>query len=274
MISVCMIYSNGRLPQAVQVAKYISACPYTLDLIQVCDGDPDHKLPGYRQIVVKRHLRHFRRSDLWSGGIGEARFPRVIVIDCDRLPHAELFRRAATLEPRQVVYCTRLYQLLRPFKNPFIEAHLNGRPITSDFAKPDFRVVLEHGSIRPAKNPMSGCVALWRRDYFDVGGMSQEFVGWGFNDTDFYMKALFGGLKFIPLDLPEFHLHHGYEVPKRTLLAMNAWNAVRFYDRWGLEVHPELDTVFEALHTTQEFIRHIPLELFLDCNVKVWSNLW
>lgn len=185
------------------------------------------------------------------------------MIDCDRLPHQDFFDAITVLEPGQVAYCSKLYQISKPETLSTIVNYFTN-PISPDFAKLDARATITQGTIKPTKNPMSGCVAFWVSDYYKSGGMSTDFVGWGFNDTDYYMKAYTSDLKFLAYPFLEFHLHHDYTIPKRQWLAMNAWNAVLFYDKWKLPLHEDLDQLFDYLGVTADFIRNMPLDLFTE----------
>lgn len=266
MISICLIYSNERLPQTEQVIEYLKVLPYykAFDLIQICDGEPSVVFDRFRPIVVpRRNPGFFCRADLWNGGIGIATKNVVLILDCDRLPHPDFFGKAATLEEGSVLYCSKLYQLWKHESLSTIVQYFD-RPIPLTFARQDFRVVVDNGTIRPAKNPMSGCVAFWRSDYEKSGGLSTDFIGWGFNDTDYYLTAYMYGLKFVAAPLTEFHLYHDYTISRWRLLSMNAWNAVRFYDKWRMPIHRDVQRLLEYLGTTANFVRSTSLETFLE----------
>jgi predicted glycosyltransferase involved in capsule biosynthesis len=84
---------------------------------------------------------------------------------------------------------------------------------------------------------MSGCVAFTRRTYYDVGGFDPSFVGWGYPDYDFWMRALCYGCQFIPLKFPELHQYHERDgVPDDVFLAMNLWNGVQYFDKWMMPI--------------------------------------
>jgi len=266
MLSICLIYSNERLPQATQVVEYLQMLKYyeAFDLIQVCDGDPNIVFTNFRPLIInRRNPQFFCRADLWNNGIDAATKNIVIILDCDRLPHPLFFNMAATLKNNHILYCEKLYQLWRHEPLPKIIKHFTG-PVPLTIAKPDFRVTIDDGTIKPAKNPMSGCVAFWKKDYQATGGMSPDFMGWGFNDTDYYYTAYMYGLKFDAAPLSEFHLYHSYTISHRRHLAMNVWNAIRFYDKWRIPIHYDIYNIVTYLGTTVDFIRTIPFELFLE----------
>jgi glycosyltransferase involved in cell wall biosynthesis len=266
MISVCLIYSEERRTQATQVVEYLTTLPYsaTYDLIQVCDGEPKHIFEQFRPVIVKRRSHdYFCRADLWNAGIETAKKRVVVILDCDRIAHPEFFNKAAALDRSHILYCPRLYQLRQDENLETIISYFK-KPISQSFAKPDFRVVFDGGTIKPSKNPMSGCVAFIKEDYLSTSGLSPEFVGWGFNDTDYYAEAYFKGFYFDTLPYPEFHIYHGYEISRLKLLAMNAWNSIKFYDKWRLPIHPDLYHLYKIFNTTPQFIRQTTLSDFLE----------
>lgn len=265
MISICLIYSNERKPQALQTLEYLSYLPYKqhFDLIQVCDGQPNHLLPQCRQVIVPRiDHQFFCRANLWNAGIEAAKNDIITILDCDRIVHPQFFSATLHLQPGEVVFCSKLYQLLGPVALRDLVDNFSIANITLN-ARPDFRFCLTSGTLKPGKNPMSGCVSFWRPSYFEIGGLSKDFLGWGFNDTEFYVRSYFRGWKYIELPLREFHLYHEYEVPRRTLLAMNAWNAVQFYDLWSLPYPAEIWSLFEFLRVTPQFLRQLSLKQFI-----------
>lgn len=265
MISLCLIYSDNRLLQATQVVDYLSYLPYvsTYELLQICDGQPNFVFPSFKAVVVNRTDNDFFcRADLWREAVATANKRVVVILDCDRIAHPSFFGAAAMLQPKHVLYCPHLYQLLKQERLETIVSHFN-KSIPHTFARPDFRVVIDKGTIRPAKNPMSGCVAFLKDDYLSTAGLSKEFVGWGFNDTDYYTQVYFEDFVFDTVMFPEFHIYHDYEIPRRILLAMNAWNSVKYYDKWRMPIHNDMLATYEYFRTTPEFIRQTTLQMFL-----------
>jgi hypothetical protein len=266
MFSICVIYSKSRRQQAQYVYTYLSKLPYyrSFDKIAICDGEPDYVPDDFTPIIVPRST-YFCRAKWWSCGIEAAKKNIVIILDCDRLPHPTFFNRAALLPPLTFLYCEKLYQLIEKVSFPtVINLLMNPQPPPPKLAVPDFRVLINDGTIQPGKNPMSGCVAFWKETYQKTGGLDPHFQGWGFNDTDYYMTAYAAGCHFLGLDLKEFHLQHPYEVPKRVLLGMNAYNGVHFYDKWRLPLHEVIINILQELGLTQEIARPTTLDQFLQ----------
>ncbi len=181
------------------------------------------------------------------------------MMDGDRIPHPDFFTAAAIIEPNEFLYCKYLYQA--PYDLPIdIINYLIQNPGHPLY--PDFRVELADGTIRAAKNPMSGCTAF-RRTTYQNSGANTGFYGWGFNDTDYYLSAYYVGCTFRGLDLPEIHLYHPYEISKRALLAMNAWNGVKFYDKWSLPIHADILGILKELNLNLQLARTTTLDDFI-----------
>ncbi len=187
----------------------------------------------------------------------------VMIMDNDRLPHPNFFASAETLSSQSVLCCQRLYQLLEPMFTCDIIKMFDHGPMEGK-VRPDFRIRLANGTIAAAKSPMSGCVAFHKQDFIDVGGLDRSFRGYGFNDTDFYVKCYFLGFNFINLDLPEFHLYHDYDINKNILLAMNLWNGIKCYNKWCLPICNDILEIAKFLQVDMDYVRTTSFDDFLN----------
>ena len=221
-------------------------------------------LSADRHVIVGRRMPDFFcRADLWQAGVEASRGDRIVMLDCDRIADGRFFHAANQIVEGEALYCSNLYQACENVHGNVLRGRFSG-PVGVDVASPDGRALLTGGTLRPRKNPMSGCVAFDRRTYAQDPWFSREFVGWGFNDSDAYVKAFFCGVKITGLPLREFHLHHDHGVRRRKLLAMNAWNSVLFHDKWMLNPHEDLSQLYAHLCVDPAFLRQISLQEYLE----------
>ncbi|TRX66121.1 glycosyltransferase family 2 protein [Carboxylicivirga sp. M1479] len=73
------------------------------------------------------------------------------------------------------------------------------------------------GSLIPTKQTIKPCrgglMAIWKDDYYAVNGMNEEFVGWGHEDTDLFIRLFHYGLKRLnnKFRALSYHLYHPTE---------------------------------------------------------------
>jgi hypothetical protein len=210
------------------------------------------KYNGYTVLNVNRVNHLFCRAMLWDAAIKNAKHETVIILDGDRLPHYSFFSRAVHLNNGEVLYCKHLMQAKESMALIDYMRYLSDFSLDDVRFKHDHRGMISNGSMPPLKNPMSGCVALRKLDYDAFGGMSHKFKGYGFNDSDCYMRAYMHGCDFIQVNCPEIHMYHERELPHQHFLAMNAFNGVLFYKIWDLPIHGSVLSLLSHLRATVE----------------------
>ncbi|MCG8579511.1 MAG: glycosyltransferase family 2 protein, partial [Bacteroidales bacterium] len=70
-------------------------------------------------------------------------------------------------------------------------------------------------SIKPSRG---GLMGIWKNDYLAVNGMNEDFIGWGHEDTDLFIRLLKYGLKRIDNKFMalSYHLYHPKENTNRA----------------------------------------------------------
>ncbi len=76
--------------------------------------------------------------------------------------------------------------------------------------------------------------AIATRHFETLGGFSEEYLGYGAEDTDFAFKARQGHLPVVFIREPVFHQHHGVFRPPLNHFASIVTNARRFHEVWGV----------------------------------------
>lgn len=261
MISIGLLYTNTRAIQATTVATTITSIPYnrTFDLMQIVDGTKYNPLPGFRTITVERKHKYFYKKELIDTAFNAAKKNVVLIIDCDRLLDKEFIYQAATINKNQCIFCKSIHNLTSQNNN-----HKLYTDQLDSVATIENRVEFRDGTIEPAKTPTSGAFALHKSDYLRKPTWNSDFIGWGFNDTDLYTHLYFNGIEFISTNHTEVHLYHQYEIPKIKLLAMNAWNGIKYYRKWNLPIPTTMSELFSYLRVEMNTVQDTTIEQFIN----------
>lgn len=254
MISIAVLSSVFRLQQLDDLLKLL---PKNQEIFVVYDDIKPVRC-DIDYIVVKRRGRFYCRADVWHAAVNRANYDRILLLDGDRVPHPDFITHIINDSSSDLIhYPTSIINLGNGYKPCDI--------ITAFTLSPDeHRLIAGSEAIGPRRNPMSGCVSFTKSSYHKWGGMSPEFVGWGFNDIDCYCKALKADCKFMGHMLPEVHLYHDYEVSRFIFMMMNAYNGVKFYHKWCLSIHPLILGTMEKFNCTVYDALNLSLSAFIE----------
>lgn len=263
MISIIMLYNPERRHCLLNTVRHIRRLDFPYEITLLIDGH--ERIEGFRTIHVPRRDGFYCWADAINAGVEAARSAIVLYMDCDRLPRLDYFRRIRTTQHNQFIFCRQLWELRKPADFNTLTRILNNIEKHYEELIEDHRATKLTPYLSGEKNPMSGCVAFTRHTYYEVGGFDPSFVGWGYPDYDFWMKALCHGCEFIALEIPELHQHHDRDgVPDDVFLAMNLWNGVHYFEKWGMPVGGrKLHALAKHLGTHYSEVRRLSLREFI-----------
>jgi hypothetical protein len=180
-----------------------------VEIVLVDDGTGDSELdakvraavdawPG-PAIAVRFHNNR-GRSSARNRGILAARGTYLLFIDADMLPGDSL-------------YLSRYFDMIDKSAAAIIFGGFTTIGVKVDHdTKLNYSLALKNdckpASVRAVRGPLSVASnnLLVRRDVFDVEPFDNEFIGWGWEDTEWAMRAVYAGYGLTHIDNPAIHV--------------------------------------------------------------------
>lgn len=235
--SLVVLYSEDRRAQLLNSVECWGDCAgyESAQKILCVDGDSDVSIEGWTILKIQRSGDFFCWAESINNGVGLASEEIVFYVDSDRIVPKDWFSRCHSLlssDKNRFFYPSRLYSL----KNHVGVESL--RHIRDNVGSNESALVPDHRQDDPTvygrKNPFSGCVAFGKSAFVDCGGFDRRFVGWGYPDYDFMMKAKTRGFPAIPIDASELHQKHDYAVDRKAFRMHNLYNLRQYVEKWNL----------------------------------------
>lgn len=201
-LSIIIAFHPSRLENLLQTLRFLQKREPLehYELILVCQESLP-KTPFPNAQLLNLNLPGYNRPKMCNAGVEVAKSQNILLLDSDRiLPPHYLEKRTEQNLSRKIISCRYLFQFTEPYTDEEIEA---GRRLscTSQLRSTTRSAV-------PSKNVFSGNTLMTKKDYLALGGMDEQFEGYGFNDTDISRRAQDSGLEIILEESTEFHLYH------------------------------------------------------------------
>ncbi len=230
-----------------------------MDLYDKCqkilcvDGESNILLPDFTVCKVKRPRNLFNWAEAWKTGIEKATSEKILYLDSDRiLPTNYLVELEKTIKDARFVYSSNLVRLTRDYNLSQIRNIRDGK---IDYAHEKDRRLPHPPNmdvVSLGKNPFSGNTAFTKKTYKDTGGVDPCYEGWGYPDTDYYLRTYKAGYEFFAINCTELHLLHPYSVETKLLKLMNLWNGSRMAKKFKMQLDQSLINRMKEYNITQE----------------------
>lgn len=195
-------------------------------LVLICqDTSPEIPNAFAEYTHVNKNVECMQLPILTNEGMKLAKSKKAIILESDRiLPEGYFETVINQLEPGLQITTLPMFKAERLASDEEI--------ISGDYPKhrEDRSTVCEIGR----RNMWSGNSAVMVEDYWRVGGMDEEYKGYGWADNDMTLTMEAGGVKSIWRDEMEIHLWHtsaGYGKIDETNFFVK--NGVRFCRKWN-----------------------------------------
>lgn len=171
----------------------------------------------------------YRKPFMCNTGVGLASSENIVILDCDRiLPKNYIWSNVYGLDDNSLITSVKLYSLSKDYSDSDIKSG-NLKMI------PDFKSVSNR--IR-SKNMFSGNTIMKKTDYLRMGGMDENYVGYGFADNDMTETCIRGGMNLIYNESIELHLHHVKNifldgVERTSFKDVCLKNGLYYCSKWG-----------------------------------------
>lgn len=287
MISIFLMYSADRLPQL----KTTMFCLEHMDRYEECqkilvvDGETNIRPDGWDVIEVPRLRGKFNWSSMWRAGVDASAHDKVLYLDSDRvLPTDYLARIDAELKDDVVLFCGSLFNF-KEYQDP--EDVIALRDVSLDEIRDGwdkYKIMFDYDPRwllpidGPGKGPCSGNTAFTKATFLKSGGVDPWFEGHGaYADTDFHKQLWEMGVKFVDMDVPEFHLKHpkmgdeNEELTMRDIEVLSLNNFIYHCKKWNLGYkYPR--TIASWLNLPGDFVDRVLLHIDEDNGMlPIWT---
>lgn len=173
-------------------------------------------------------LDTYKKPMMCNFGVTKASFPIVALLDSDRiLPHHYFIENSKILKNDEMITVKTIVKL-----NQDVPWDFKGYQSFSHYKE----LRSETNEFRQ-KNLFSGNTLFYKDKYFEIGGMDEDYIGYGFADNDMTQNALSKGCKQIFRNLEEIHLFHEQSVSYRDhfmsdFQILSAINLMKYCLKW------------------------------------------
>lgn len=260
-VSFIIPYHPSRMDNLLQTLFFLEKREPNLlrqsELVLLCNTEASKFSTSFAETVhIDLHLKDYSRTKMLNLGVNSAKADKIILLDSDRILPISYFSIAiGVLQEGMVISTEKLYNLAHPYTNEEIQRGEVAR-------YPDFRSVTNQ---MRRKNLFAGNTVMWKKDYLALGGFDEEYLGYGFADTDMTKKAELS-LKPFFLEHEELHLWHeksilwdGKEIPNEHFKVLTAINGMRYCKKWGLSPDTGFSQLLNEIDASQIPINLRPL---------------
>lgn len=237
--TIVILYSPDRQEQLIKSIECWSDCIGYAEAEKILCLDGQGWTPSEFKICnIERTNDFFCWAASLNTGVSAASNEMVLYMDCDRIIPTNFLLQAESMlreNPKSFVYLKNLFNLKRDENVENIKMIRDNVEKFRDVLKPDHRQ--NNPEIFSRKNAMSGCVAFCKSHFMNLGGFDERFVGWGYPDYDFLMKALKSNSELISINASELHQKHQYTADHREFTLHNLYNMNQYVCKWDLNNH-------------------------------------
>jgi predicted glycosyltransferase involved in capsule biosynthesis len=259
-------YHPNRIENLNQTIRFLTKREPELknksELILICNTNYNYlEKPFIDTLTINMNLINYSRPIMINYGASIAKHEILIILDSDRiLPNNYFTKILKKIKKREVFTAKKIIKLRKEYSDESIES----MEIESD---KDCRSV-ENEMKR--KNLFAGNTVIFKKDFLNIGGFDEEYIGYGFSDTDITKKAEKDGLKQIFLEDTEIHLFHEKEIMWNGKIikddcfkVLTAINGIRYCRKWSLKPEERLRNLILEINN----INHLPDDLKI-----LWSK--
>ena len=233
-------FHSSRTDNLLQVMHFLTKDHFDLikncQIVTVCqdylDFDKKTKLKNLTKNFslinhIDLELSEMMLPLVTNTGISHAISDKVLLLESDRILPSGYFQSVVDqIKPKIMITCKNMKKLKKEFSNEDIESN------KFDY-KDEQRSELNKIGI---KNMWSGNTAFWREDFYECGKMDENYVGYGWADSDMTNQMLKIGVQQIFTNDIELHLWHPNQTfGKKNQKKLFIDNGVRFYKKWNQE---------------------------------------
>lgn len=221
----------------MQDVEHFESCQKIL----CCDGFCDIAPPGFTTVSIERKHGEYNWANVWNKGVELSKFDVIWYLDCDRIVPKQYITMAYPFVNKNCsAYSLNVYRVNKVVDVATLKKLRNNPQGGMTYCERRMSVPPNLEESEPGKNPFSGNVMFSKKMYIESGGLDADFEGYGYADSDFYIKLHKAGHKFYQVPLNELHQWHDAEYESNRLRLMLLFNGMKLCRKWGLKPHKNL----------------------------------
>jgi|688.fasta_scaffold82486_3 hypothetical protein len=211
--------------EVVCQSEIVLTCQNTLStserqtLEELCSSFNKHQ-------IFELNVNDMNLPKLTNFSVQQTKTNKIIVLESDRILPKKYFEKILTrLKPKIQISAI----LMTKFKAPYSDEEIRNKKFEG---KQEYRSSENQIGMR---NMWSGNTAFWREDFIEAEMMDENYVGYGWADSDMCNKMKSIGVQDHWLNVNEYHLWHPaatYGVSDQKELFIN--NGIRFCQKWNV----------------------------------------
>lgn len=233
-VSFVIYFHSQRINNLKQTIRFLkkredlSNCEFILVCQDRCFESFDNAT------LINLNSDTYYKSKMCNIGVKKAKNNLIALLDSDRIfPNNYFGRICQKIKPGQFVSTWKMYKLNAEYTDDQIEN--NNVEKIEDFKSVKNKTL--------CKNLFAGNTVFYKKDYLNSGGMDEQFIGYGFTDTDMTRNIIHREYEVIWREDEEIHLYHDKHISVRqentSPEIFTAYNAVKYYKKWGIPVEKE-----------------------------------
>jgi len=240
-VSFVIYFCSQRIENLKQTLRFLKKRENInkSDLVLLCQDKYEQNIFGNN--VTNLNLDFYHKSKMCNIGIDLAKNQKIVLLDSDRILPLKYFEKTLKkLKPGEFVSTWKMYKLKKPYSDEEIE--LNKVEKLKDFKSKN--------NDPCCKNLFAGSTVFFKKDYQCAGGMDEEFVGYGFADTDMTQNILSKNYNVIWNEEEEIHLFHDMKINFSELDSeiLTALNSIRYFTKWNMKMDKKTEGLVKYIN--------------------------
>lgn len=267
-LSFIIYYHSSRFSNLQQTIRFLRKREETNchELVLVCQDNCNWKPKGFKNVKsTSLNLSVYHKPKMCNIGVEMATGEIIAILDSDRILPIKWFENTKkTIKENQIITTYNLQSCKKDYTDDEID--MGKIELTLDPRCPKNSIL--------RKNAFSGNTVMFRKDYLSVGGMDENYVGYGFADNDMVKKCIKSKMNFLFKEDMEIHLYHkkyiimnNKELPNHDFKIYTAINGLRYCLKW--KIIPNSDLINLIKHVKQTNPKSPELEKVTELSKKL-----
>lgn len=232
------------------------------EILLVCQDNYTEKILNYN--VLSMNIYNYDKSKMCNFGVDRSSNEIVALLDSDRILPFGYFEYVFNNIKKNQFFST--WNMIK------LKSYCNDEDIEAEnfLYKNDFKCKINSPC---EKNLFAGNTVFFKESYLSLGGMDENYKGYGYVDTDMTDKVIScADLETVWLDFKEIHLFHendfswnGKKIPF-LIEVSTACNGLRYFKKWKKE--PNKKALFN-IERSRLLFKRLPKEIKKDFNYRI-----
>ncbi len=233
MLSFIFYLHSSRIQNLLQVIRFLEKREsnlYGSEILLIIQDELNLNIPSNFTInKIELNSSTYNKPKMCNLGVKNSKYDIIALLDSDRiLPNNYFFDTCKSIQKGSFITTKYIKCLSKNYEDFDIEKELFKHSIEEKSTKNENR----------KKNMFSGNTVFYKEDYLTSGGMDENYIGYGFADTD--MTKNVENYNLIYKKLCEIHLYHEkyiiYNNEKEKLFNIfTIINALYYFKKWKLK---------------------------------------